>query len=86
MSKEMPSKQNTPLRRHAEERLRSEILSGQYVAGERLKERELMAKLGGSRTLVREALRQIEAEGLVTIIPNRGPVVCVLNKEYPEQK
>lgn len=75
----------TPLRRQAEESLRKAILSGRYDAGERLKERQLMESLGVSRTLLREALRQIEAEGLVTLVPNRGPVVSVLSYEDAEE-
>ncbi|SKA41808.1 transcriptional regulator, GntR family [Enhydrobacter aerosaccus] len=75
----------TPLRRQAEESLRKAILSGRYDAGERLTERQLMESLGVSRTLLREALRQIEAEGLVTLVPNRGPVVSVLSYEDAEE-
>jgi DNA-binding GntR family transcriptional regulator len=75
----------TPLRKQAEESLRKAILSGRYDAGERLKERQLMESLGVSRTLLREALRQIEAEGLVTLVPNRGPVVSVLSYEDAEE-
>lgn len=75
----------TPLRKQAEEDLRKAILSGRYNAGERLKERQLMETLGVSRTLLREALRQIEAEGLVTLVPNRGPVVSVLSYEDAEE-
>lgn len=75
----------TPLRKQAEEDLRKAILSGKYDAGERLKERQLMETLGVSRTLLREALRQIEAEGLVTLVPNRGPVVTVLSYEDAEE-
>ena len=75
----------TPLRKQAEEDLRKAILAGKYDAGERLKERQLMETLGVSRTLLREALRQIEAEGLVTLVPNRGPVVSVLSYEDAEE-
>ncbi|MBS0222067.1 MAG: GntR family transcriptional regulator [Proteobacteria bacterium] len=75
----------TPLRKQAEEGLRKAILSGRYDAGERLKERQLMDALGVSRTVLREALRQIEAEGLVTLVPNRGPVVSVLSYEDAEE-
>lgn len=74
-----------PLRRQTEEDLRKAILAGRYNAGERLKERELMETLGVSRTLLREALRQIESEGLVTLVPNRGAIVAVLEYEQAEQ-
>lgn len=74
-----------PLRRQAEDALREEIVSGKFVPGERLKERELVELLGISRTSLREALRQIEAEGLVTLAPNRGPVVSRLSYEQAEE-
>ncbi len=53
---------STSLRRQAEDALRKTILSGRFVPGDRLKERELIELLNVSRTLVREALRQVEAE------------------------
>jgi len=79
------SEDAAPLRRQTEEDLRKAILAGRYNAGERLKERELMETLGVSRTLLREALRQIESEGLVTLVPNRGAIVAVLEYEQAEQ-
>ncbi|WP_417221606.1 GntR family transcriptional regulator [Achromobacter spanius] len=75
---------STPLRRQAEDALRKTILSGRFKPGDRLKERELVELLNVSRTLVREALRQVEAEGLIEIAPNRGPVVAVLTYEEAE--
>ncbi|MVW71516.1 GntR family transcriptional regulator [Bordetella sp. 15P40C-2] len=73
------------LRRKAEDALRKTILTGRYAPGDRLKERELMELLNVSRTLAREALRQVEAEGLIEIVPNRGPVVAVLSYEEAEE-
>ncbi|MEI9803979.1 MAG: GntR family transcriptional regulator [Pseudolabrys sp.] len=64
-----------PLRTEIEIRLRSAITQGRFHAGERLIERELCEMLGVSRPSLREALRQLEAEELVTLVPNRGPVV-----------
>lgn len=64
-----------PLRTEIETRLRSAITQGRFHAGERLIERELCEMLGVSRPSLREALRQLEAEELVTLVPNRGPVV-----------
>lgn len=57
------------------EEIERAILSGEYESGESLAELKLSAELGVSRTPVREALRQLELEGLVRIIPNKGAVV-----------
>lgn len=56
--------------------LRSQILSGRLVHGERLAEEELAETLGISRTPVREALRRLASEGLVEVAPNRGASVA----------
>ncbi|MBO5260206.1 MAG: GntR family transcriptional regulator [Agathobacter sp.] len=56
-------------------RIREGILSGKYAANEELKEKTLGEEFGVSRTPVREALRQLELEGLVSIIPNKGAYV-----------
>ncbi len=56
-------------------RIREDILSGKYGKDEELKEKTIGDELGVSRTPVREALRQLELEGLVTIIPNKGAYV-----------
>lgn len=56
-------------------KLRDDILSGRYKDMEELKEVNIGNELGVSRTPVREALRQLELEGLVTIIPNKGAYV-----------
>jgi len=67
-----------PLRAQAVEVLRGAILSQNLSEGERLVERELIARLGVSRTTVREALRELESEGLVEVIPQRGAVVATI--------
>lgn len=67
-----------PLRKQVIELLREAILSSEYKPGDRLVERDLCDRCGVSRTVVREALRHLEAEGLVEIVPNRGPVVASL--------
>jgi len=64
-----------PLRRQVVDELRHSIISGRLRPGARLVERELIAMMGVSRTVIREALRQLESEGLVAMIPNKGPVV-----------
>jgi DNA-binding GntR family transcriptional regulator len=55
--------------------VRESILSGAERPGARLREEELAASIGVSRTPIREALRRLHAEGLVEILPNRGAVV-----------
>lgn len=55
--------------------IREDILSGKYGKDEELKEKTIGEELGVSRTPVREALRQLELEGLVTIVPNKGAYV-----------
>ncbi|QHQ62541.1 FCD domain-containing protein [Anaerocolumna sedimenticola] len=56
-------------------KIREDILSGKYSQNEELKETSIGSELGVSRTPVREALRQLELEGLVNIIPNKGAYV-----------
>ena len=64
--------------------IREDILSGKYRYNEELKEKTIGDELGVSRTPVREALRQLELEGLVTIIPNKGAyVVGISRRGYP---
>lgn len=64
------------LRQMVVEKLRSAIVDGTFEPGTRLIERELCASLEVSRPLLREALSQLEAEGLIQIIPYRGPIVA----------
>jgi DNA-binding GntR family transcriptional regulator len=73
------AKHAAPLRQQVEHAIREAIINGQFRPGQRLTERELTLSLGVSRTLVREALRQLESEGLITVIPNRGPIVRELS-------
>lgn len=63
------------------DKVREDILSGVYAQGDELKEATLGAKLGVSRTPVREALRQLELEGLVEIVPNRGARVTGISRK-----
>src|SRR5215218_1520337 len=59
--------------------IRERILRGHYRDGEPLRQDAIGAELGVSRIPVREALRQLEAEGLVTFNPHRGAVVSTLS-------
>lgn len=70
-----------PLRQQVLDELRRAIIDGDIAPGSRLIERDLCARTGVSRTVVREVLRQLESEGLVGMIPNRGPVVRSLSLE-----
>ena len=63
------------------EKMREAILNFHFQSGARLIERDLCAQLGVSRTIVREVLRHLESEGLVTIVPNRGPIVAQTSPE-----
>lgn len=56
-------------------KIREDILSGKYKEHEELKEVAIGEELGVSRTPVREAFRQLELEGLIQIIPNKGAYV-----------
>lgn len=59
--------------------IRERILRGRYPEGEPLRQDAIGIELGVSRIPVREALRQLEAEGLVTFNPHRGAVVSTLS-------
>jgi DNA-binding GntR family transcriptional regulator len=69
------SKAAAPLRRQVVDELRQAIIAGRLEPGARLIERALIEMLGVSRTVLREALRQLESEGLIAVLPNKGPVV-----------
>ncbi|MFC7397450.1 GntR family transcriptional regulator [Chelatococcus sp. GCM10030263] len=66
------------VREMAADRIRAAIVSGDLLPGQRVPERELCALTGAARTTVREAVRQLESEGLITSIPYRGPVIAEL--------
>ncbi|OFZ89367.1 MAG: hypothetical protein A3F74_04180 [Betaproteobacteria bacterium RIFCSPLOWO2_12_FULL_62_58] len=75
----------TPLRKQVVERLREAIIEGHLKPGERLRERELCELLGVSRTSLREGLVELEAEGLINNVPNRGPVVAMVSIKAAEE-
>ncbi len=62
-------------------KLREDILSGKYEEHEELKEVAIGEELGVSRTPVREAFRQLELEGLIQIIPNKGAYVTGITQK-----
>ena len=66
-----------PLREQVLDLLRREIVELRLRPGQRLVERELVEQIGVSRTTIREVIRQLSAEGLVTTIPQKGAIVAV---------
>lgn len=77
-------KRAAPLRNDVADTLRQAIIDGQLEPGKRLVERELILMLGVSRTVIREALRQLEAEKIIETIPNKGPAVRRLTRSEAE--
>lgn len=69
------------LRHNVTEAIRNAIAVGRYKFGDRMPERDLCEMTGVSRTLVREALRQLESEGLVVVVPHKGPEVATITKD-----
>lgn len=61
--------------------LHNDILNGKYQNGDSLIETRLSEELGVSRTPIREAIRQLELEGLVQLIPNKGAIVVGVSKK-----
>ena len=59
--------------------LRTSILDGSYLPGERIRQEDIAARSGASRIPVREALRLLQAEGLVTLVANSGAWVAKLS-------
>ena len=70
-----------PLRDEVFNTLREKILKGVYKPGERLMEIHLADQLGVSRTPIREAIRMLELEGLVKMVPRKGAQVAKISKE-----
>ncbi len=65
----------TTLRDHVHKSMRTAILSGRFAPNERVNERQLAEQLGVSTTPIKEALRQLETEGLVETLPRRGVLI-----------
>ena len=68
-----------PLHEETVDRLRDLIVQGELAPGSRLNERVLTARLGVSRTPLREAIKLLATEGLVDLLPNRGAVVAPID-------
>ena len=70
-----------PLRDVVFNTLRQAILKGEFQPGERLMEIQLAQRLGVSRTPIREAIRKLELEGLVVMIPRKGAEVAKITEK-----
>ena len=70
-----------PLRELVFTTLRQAILKGELEPGERLMEIQLAEKMGVSRTPIREAIRKLEKEGLVTMVPRKGAEVAAISEK-----
>lgn len=70
-----------PLRDVVFNTLRQAIITGEFAPGERLMEISLANRLGVSRTPVREAIRKLELEGLVIMIPRKGAQVARITEK-----
>jgi DNA-binding GntR family transcriptional regulator len=68
-----------PLREVVAAEIRAMIVSGEIGPGERLVEDKLAAELGVSRNPVREAIRSLEATGLVDVVPRKGAYACLVD-------
>ncbi len=75
----MDNDSNSSLRGRVFSHLENDILNGKYKTGDGLIETKLSEELGVSRTPIREAIRQLELEGLVQTIPNKGAIVTGLS-------
>jgi len=73
------------LREKILETIREAIINGTLKAGEKVAEPELAERFGISRTPIREAFRQLESEGYLTVIPRKGAVVTSLSERDVEE-
>ena len=78
--KTKPIERHQTLREKILETIREAILKGNLKPGEKVAEPELAERFGISRTPIREAFRQLESEGYLTVIPRKGAVVAALSE------
>lgn len=83
--KKRPIEHHQTLREKILETIREAILKGQLKPGEKVAEPELAERFGISRTPIREAFRQLESEGYLTVIPRKGAVVTALSERAVEE-
>jgi DNA-binding GntR family transcriptional regulator len=84
MDMRKPLEKHLTLREKILENIRDAIISGTLKAGSRVSEPDLAERYGISRTPIREAFRQLESEGYLTVIPRRGAVVSEFNLKEVE--
>jgi GntR family transcriptional regulator, trigonelline degradation regulator len=76
---------SAPVRLQVVQTLRKAILQGRFAPGDRLVEKDLCELMGVSRTSIREAFRQLESEGIIENVPNRGPIVAMLSRAQAKE-
>lgn len=80
-----PTEKPLTLREQIVEFIKDSVVSGRLKPGERVPEHEIAEKLGISRTPIREAFRQLESEGFITVTPRKGAVVSpITDKDVRE--
>ncbi|HEX9778074.1 MAG TPA: GntR family transcriptional regulator [Geopsychrobacteraceae bacterium] len=79
--KNKPIERHQTLREKILETIREAILKGTLKPGEKVAEPDLAERFGISRTPIREAFRQLESEGYLTVIPRKGAVVTALSEQ-----
>ncbi len=82
---EHPKVRRLTLHEEVAECVREMIFEGELVAGSRVAERELCLKFGISRTPLREALKVLANEALITLQPNRGAWISPLSPEHLDE-
>lgn len=80
-----PIERHQTLREKILEAIRESILKGTLKPGEKVAEPELAERFGISRTPIREAFRQLESEGYLTVIPRKGAVVTALSERNVDE-
>ena len=83
-SSSAPGRENVASHRIADT-LRTAILGGNYLPGERIRQEDIAARSGASRIPVREALRMLDSEGLVTLVANSGAWVTNRERRCPSR-
>ncbi len=74
-----------PVREEIVRSMRQAIFEMKFAPGEKLVERKLCEMMGVSRTALREGLRQLESEGLIEVIPNRGPAIPKITRRQAKE-